>query len=79
MSFGEQKTSALIFVVLSAYFGYQAVSTLRLHLREKKTDTAASEMKGLPHISFIPHWFVMAALGVTVVIVVGSILWKFMR
>ncbi|MDD5285971.1 MAG: hypothetical protein PHD54_08935 [Desulfuromonadaceae bacterium] len=79
MSFGEQEASALMFAALGAYFGYQAVSTLRLHLRQKGASTVPPEKQNMPQITFVPHWFIMAALGVTVLVVVGSILWKFIR
>lgn len=80
MSFGEQQAAgALMFAALGAYFGYQAVSTLRLHLRQKGASTVPPEKQNMPQITFVPHWFIMAALGVTVLAVVGSILWNFIR
>lgn len=78
-SFGERPVSALIFTALSAFLAYQAGSTLSIHLRQKKTDSVQPEKQDLPQVSFVPHLFVMAALGVTGVIVLGSILWRLMR
>lgn len=78
-SFEEQLVTALIFAALSTFLAYQAGSILRVHLRQEKTGCAQPGKQDLPQISFVPHWFVMAALVVTGVIVLGSILWKLMR
>lgn len=79
MSFGEQQVSALMFAALGVYFGYQAVSTLRLHLRQKGAGTVPPEKEHLPQISFVPHWFIMAALAAAFLTVFGCIIWKFLQ
>ena len=75
----EQPGSAAFFLAFSLLFGGLTAALLQ-GMRRLKSPAAGTLAGGNgQHPSFVPHWFVVAALVVTFVIVVGSILWRLLR
>lgn len=66
----RQPGSAVFFGLFGLLFGCLAAAATR-------KNNAADSVSQRP--GFVPHWFVMTALLLTVVAVVGSILWQLVR
>lgn len=71
----EQPGSAAFFGCFGLFFSCLAAVTIR------KKDAGGSDATGIGNQrhGFVPHWFVITALFITVVFVVGSILWRLMH
>lgn len=70
-----QSGSAVFFGCFGLFFGCLAAVMIR------KKDAGASDATGVgrQRPGFVPHWFVMTALLVTVLVVVGGLLWRLVR
>jgi len=74
----EQPGSAAFFLAFSLLFGGLTTALLQ-GMRRRKSPAGGTPAGGGQHPGFVPHRFVVAALLVTFVIVVGSILWRLVR
>jgi len=75
----EQPGSAALFLAFSLLFGGLTAALLQGMRRRKSPAGGASAGGNGQHPGFVPHRFVMTALLLTVVAVVGSILWRLVR
>ena len=71
--------SAILFLCFGFLLGCLTGALLQGMRREKTTAEAGPVEMKREQITFVPHWFVMTALLVTVVMVLGSILWRLLR
>lgn len=67
-----QHAAAFLFASFGVIFGCLAASTAIGYLREKGIMRPA-EVKHAPQVTFVPHWFMMTALLVCALAVLGSI------
>lgn len=74
-----QSGSAILFLFFGLLFGCLSGALLQGMRRDKITAEADPVEMKREQTTFVPHWFVMTALLVTVVFVVGSILWRLVR
>lgn len=74
----RQLGTVFLFATVGLLFGSLCGSMIKHHLQEKGV-IAGLEHQQVPSVTFVPHWFLMTALLVTAVLVVGSILWRLVR
>ncbi len=74
-----QPGSAIFFLAFGLLFGCLTSALLQGMRREKSSAGAASVDIGGERTTFVPHWFLMAALVMTAVAVLGSILCRVLR
>lgn len=71
--------AATIFLAFGLLFGCLTGALLQgMRRRESPAGSTSAGGNG-QHPGFVPHWFMMATLVITVVSVVGSILWRLVR
>ncbi|SJZ76200.1 hypothetical protein SAMN02745119_01547 [Trichlorobacter thiogenes] len=74
-----QSGSAILFLSFGLLFGCLTGALLQGMRREKITAEAGPVEMKREQTTFVPHWFVMTTLLVTVVMVLGSIFWRVIR
>jgi len=75
---GRQLGTAFLFASFGLLFASLCGSMLRHHLQQKDVIAGLLHQQA-PSVSFVPHWFLMTALLVTIVLVFGSILLRLVR
>lgn len=74
-----QPGSAMLFLAFGLLFGGLTGALLQGLRAQKPSAEDHPADSGGEHTTFVPHWFLMTALMVTAVVVLGSILWRLLR
>lgn len=69
----RQHAAAFLFASFGLIFGCLTASTGIGYLREKGIMRPA-EVKHVPQVTFVPHWFMMSAILLFVLVLLGSII-----
>lgn len=75
----QQLGTAVFFSAFGLLFGCMAGAVLRAILRERSGACGDPAGGDAQRPAFVPHWFVMTALVITIVVVLASILLRVVR